>query len=50
MEKVCKYCDNPLSKATKKLGYCGACKNKLPVVKELVKLFEVIKKECNYGR
>jgi hypothetical protein len=47
MEKKCKYCGKEIKgKHYIELGACATCVEKRPLVKELVALCQVIKKEC----
>jgi hypothetical protein len=47
MGKICKYCGKEIKgKHYIELGVCATCVDKRPLVKELVALCQVIKKEC----
>ena len=41
----CKYCGADLTKAHRNI-ICVNCSNKKPLVEKLVKIFQVIKREC----
>ena len=43
--RKCKYCGNKAMVSYKE-PVCSNCYDKLPTVRKLVKLFQVIKKEC----
>lgn len=46
MYNTCKYCGHKLHKNEQSTGMCHNCRQKLPLVRKLVRIGQQIKKEC----